>query len=287
MERLHFLRWVAKWVGRMSHPLGLDRIDFLHRLYQAGASFALPDRNVCVPMDGQRMWIPNPRRHALGRMIYLHGVWEEVVTRELCALAKPGMTVLDVGAHVGYFTLLLARRVAPRGRVLAFEPNFEVRTMLEENIRRNNHSHVTIFPFALFCREGEGHLRGYDNLNTFLSPAQASSETAVPMVVFDKFAGNLDLRTLDLIKMDVEGAEYDILLGMRQVLEKYHPTLVLEAHRDGLVKFGHTISALWNLLESYGYQMQPVWRWSNTVTVVCTPSSDKPIAQSLAMGHLL
>jgi FkbM family methyltransferase len=181
------------------------------------------------------------------------------------------MTVLDIGAHVGYYTLLMAKRVGPSGRVFSFEPNAGVRKFLDENIRLNGHAQVTVCPVALFSFEGEGQLEGRDNLNSFLTPGAASMQTSVPMVVFDRYAEAHGIGAIDFIKMDVEGAEYDILSGMRRLLQRYHPILIIELHPLGLPRFGHSLAETWALLEGFGYTVQTIWSQTGTITVQCIP----------------
>jgi FkbM family methyltransferase len=266
MLRNRIVRWLAKCVGLTGRSIGLSRISILQRMYHRMAVSVLPDEDVLVTLDGQRMIIPNPKKHVLGRMVYLHQTWEDLVSQEVCASLRSGMTALDIGAHVGYFTLLMAKRVGPTGKVYSFEPNPATRSLLESNIRLNHLTQVTVCPVALFSRHGIGHLEQRENLNSVLSPQPSLVETMVEMVAYDRYAARMRFSTADVIKMDVEGAEYDIVQGMHTLLGEHHPLLIMEVHADGLARFGHTTSALFEYLESLGYSAERIWSQVGTTT---------------------
>jgi FkbM family methyltransferase len=269
MLRTDLTRWMAGALGIIGRGTGLSRNSSLQALYFQLSGPLVPDRDLWVKMDGQDMFIPSPRRNVLGRRIYLHGIWEEVVTRVLIEEIHQGMTVLDIGAHVGYYTLLMAKRVGKAGKVFAFEPQSEVRNYLEQNVQRNGYSQVAILPLALFSKEGVGLLEGRDNLNACLSPRSSPSTGSIKMVVFDQFKKKIKIEKIDLVKMDVEGAEMDILLGMRDSLKKNHPELIIEVHQNGLVRFGHSEMELRQYISSFGYHIRDIWSQTGTITILC------------------
>jgi FkbM family methyltransferase len=264
-----FLRWAAKMVGIIGRGLGLSSIPRLKNIYLVLARPFLPDHDVWVAVGEQQILLPSPRTNVLSRMVYLFGSWEEPVTRCLCANLLPGMTAVDVGAHIGYFTLVMAGRTGTTGRVFAFEPNPEVQKYLRENLRRNGCSQVTVCPVALFRDEGSGTLEGSDGLNARLTPHADSRAGGVTMAVFDRFAPTQGIAGVDLVKMDVEGAELDILLGMRRLLSEDHPSFVIEVHPRQLGMFGHTEAELRGYLESCGYSINIILRQIETTTVHC------------------
>ena len=263
------IRFLASILGIFGRATGLTNVPFLQNLYFRLAGPAMPTEDLWVTMDGQQILIPNPRDNVLGRRIYLHGIWEEDVTRVLCEEIRPGMTTLDVGAHIGYYTLLMAKRVGNQGHVFSFEPNPVVRNYLEQNIKRNQYSQVTICPVALFSKAGYGALEGRDNLNSVLSNHPSSTDSKVSIAVFDQIKNDLGIQKVNLIKMDVEGAELDILLGMRKMLTDDHPALIIEIHQVGLIHFDHTESEFRRFVMSVGYTITTIWSHINTTTVLC------------------
>ena len=93
---------------------------------------------------------------------------------------------------------------------------------------------------ALFREEGYGVMQKRDYLNAELFPQKSIFQRGGSMVVYDRMAGSLGIGHVDFIKMDVEGAEMDILLGMRKLLERDHPSLAIEVHTLFLKRFGHS-----------------------------------------------
>ena len=93
---------------------------------------------------------------SLAPWLMLDGVWEEAITAVFRSLVAPGMTVVEVGANVGYFTLLAAELVGPRGRVHAFEPDPELFELLRDNVEVNAFDHrVTLHRRAVADFHGE------------------------------------------------------------------------------------------------------------------------------------
>ena len=145
------------------------------------------------------------------------GKYEEETTRLLRRLTGPGMTVLDVGAHIGYYTLLAARQAGPEGKVYAFEPELENHALLLENIELNGYQNVVPVKMAVSDRTGTADLiltaldSGRHSMYHHGLPEQGS--LAVETTTLDAFVESLDWPRIDLVKIDVEGAELSRLGG--------------------------------------------------------------------------
>jgi protein-L-isoaspartate O-methyltransferase len=98
-------------IKRLGRRLKINRIQFLRNLYDKYLKLKLPDRETFVSIDGHKMLIWNPKRVGMGKSIYLSGMWEPQVTEYISQKIEKGMTVLDIGADIGYYTLLFAKRV--------------------------------------------------------------------------------------------------------------------------------------------------------------------------------
>ena len=165
-------------------------------------------------------------RDTIARALFLYGTFEISGTRLMQAFLGQGMTFVDVGANIGYYTLLAARAVGEGGAVYAFEPNAAVRSLLEGNLRLNGlQGRVQVRPHAVARDSGE--IRFYpsttpDNSGvSSLLPGAGRSDAGqvVPCVSLDDFAAALPgRRRIDLMKIDVEGAELEVLAGGRGVL---------------------------------------------------------------------
>jgi FkbM family methyltransferase len=193
----------------------------------------------------------------LGRHVYATGEYEPATAAVIKAILRPGDTFVDVGANVGYFTLLGASRVGPRGRVFAFEPVPHLRKQLAANVRLNRFATVTVRGEAIAEQPGEAEF--------FLGPADHCGTSSLRSVAGS--AGTLTVRTgrLDdmlpaeqkvrLIKIDVEGAEYAALCGMHDCLRRHHPDLVIEVTDAFLRAMGHSAEMLFRFLRETGYRM--------------------------------
>ncbi|MGY5862815.1 MAG: FkbM family methyltransferase [Candidatus Thorarchaeota archaeon] len=170
---------------------------------------------------GHDMIIPNTGRHTQGHMMNtLRGNLHEPETTDLIVRnVKLGQTVIDIGANVGYYTLLLARAVGPEGLVYAFEPNPVLARILQHNIRQNSYRNVIVIEKAVsdvtgsarFYIDTQVHERGS------LNPTRGSEIIEVDIVPLDVYLQDSS-QTISWIKLDVEGHEGAALRGMRRVL---------------------------------------------------------------------
>ena len=164
--------------------------------------------------------------------VMLDGYWEMWLTQFLARRVTPGMTVVDVGANFGYFTLLLGDLVGAAGHVIAVEPNPEAASLLQESVLLNGHrTRTKVVPHALGASAGRGWLYAPDGepKNAALVGTEdlAGGRTVeVATLTLDEVA--LDYARVDLVKIDAEGGEEGIVAGMRQVIARDRPTIVLE-----------------------------------------------------------
>ena len=201
------------------HALGLHRLPLLGGLWFTGkrliARWLASGRGVSVRLDGQQTYV-----HPFTIVYSTNDYDWEPYTEELFQNAiRPGSTVLDIGAHHGYFALIAARRIGNEGRIYAFEPAPENFQILKRNVELNHLTNVipvnkaasnkcTIVPFYL-CKPND--VRGS------LYPTLRTDEFSVPVgcTTIDEFMGGVPV---DVVKMDIEGGEPYALEGMKQTL---------------------------------------------------------------------
>ena len=182
------------------------------------------------------------------------------------------MVVLDVGAHVGYYALLAARQVGPEGKVYAFEPEPSNHTLLLKNIRQNGYENIMVRRSAVADQTGDSTLflsapdNGRHSIYQHNFPQQGT--VSVDTVTIDDFLESEGWPTVDLVKIDVEGAEIRVLTGMAQLFAKsddiklileFNPLLLENAGTDPHI-FIKTLASLgfsvFSIDESKG--LQPV-----------------------------
>lgn len=187
------------------------------------------------------------------------GVWEPYSTEVVTSLLSKGDICVDMGANIGYYTLLFARQVGDEGCVFAFEPDPENFKILESNIMRNGYRNVVIVPMAVSDKTGEtnfyisadkGDGRIYDSSDgrPFLTVKTTSLDD-----YFKSFR-----RSINLIKMDIQGAELRALYGMRNLVAANHVKLMTEFWPTGIRKSGFEGSDYLRELRSLNFEITEI-----------------------------
>jgi FkbM family methyltransferase len=185
--------------------------------------------------------------------VMLDGFWEIWLTQFLARRVKPGMTVVDVGANFGYYTLLFADAVGESGHVIAVEPNPDAVALLRETVLLNGYaSRTRIVPHALSSVAGRAWLYAPDgepkNATIVEQAALPGGSTIeVSTLTLDEVA--LQYPKIDLVKIDAEGGEVGVIAGMQRVIARDHPMIVLEFNA---ARYGNPKAFLDSLLEHYG-----------------------------------
>lgn len=163
------------------------------------------------------------------------GVYEPHVAAIFRNYLKPGMRVLDVGANIGYFTMLSASLVTPTGHVMAIEPNPANAKLLEASRRANHFDNVVIVQAAAGAELGLLVLNTAHSNGTTSRPsdnlASLMDSTTVACLKIDDI---LSCSHVDFVKIDVEGSEYSALLGASEMIRRCHPVIVSEFSPDSM-----------------------------------------------------
>jgi FkbM family methyltransferase len=176
----------------------------------------------------------------------LDGSFENAECRFVAGVLGPGMTVLDIGAHHGLYTLLAARRVGPNGRVVAFEPSPREQRKLALNVCLSRCVNVQIEHCALGSSDSEADFFIVDGMDTgcnSLRPPNVKEPTKlvqVPVRVLDACLKLRDIDRVDFIKMDVEGGELEVLKGAYGLLDRRpRPIIVCEVQEIRTEPWGY------------------------------------------------
>lgn len=209
--------------------------------------------------SGERLRPPPGLRYTAITAFLLRD-WVEPELRELDQLLRPGDVFIDVGANIGLYSLKAARLVGAEGRVIALEPGREAFDHLMENLALNTFPWVS--PLRLAASASNGHARlhhvplGADPQAFSLVPnARASHGETVETITLDRLATMTSLTRIDLIKIDVEGAEPLVVAGAHDVLNRYRPAVLFEcnAHLNAGGN-GGAAGETWDLLAECGYR---------------------------------
>jgi FkbM family methyltransferase len=207
-------------------------------------------------------WVP--RKEVVGEGV-LAGSFETAELTFVDRFLKPGMTVLDIGAHHGLYTLLASKRVGSKGRVFAFEPSPRERSALRLNVRLNKglnlSGNVTVQGFAVGNEDVEVDLfvaedwaAGYNSLRP-PNVSVTTSTTRVHVVRLDDWLARHKIDHVDFIKLDIEGAELAALRGAQRLLEvRPRPVLLVEVYDIRTQPWGYPAREIVQLLDRAGYR---------------------------------
>jgi len=193
------------------------------------------------PLRGKR-WIVGSSNHGCWL-----GSYEFGKQRRFAEMVRPGAVVYDIGANVGFYTLLAATLVGPEGTVVAFEPLPRNLHFLSAHISMNGLTNVVVRPVALADRSGT--LRFDDSGGPSEGRLAAEGSKTVECATLDALAAEGEIPPPDVIKMDVEGAELLVLRGGEATIRTHRPTLFIATHGADV----HAACVAW--LEEAGFRL--------------------------------
>ena len=183
----------------------------------------------------------NPSEH-IQQQLFWYGYYEKELGDLIKKILKPGDVFLDIGANIGYFSLLAAKH-EPTAKIISFEPVSSVFKILEENISRNAAKNVKAVNAAASDKNGrrEIYLSVEDNIgmSSFQKPENYSGKTEdVKVITIDEWFRSSGLAKVDKIKLDVEGSELAAVKGMQEILQNFKPSVIVEINPETLLPFG-------------------------------------------------
>lgn len=180
---------------------------------------------------------------------YWLGTYEIEEQNEFVKNVMPGDVVFDIGAHVGFYSLLASTIVGQQGRVFAFEPLPENVAILEKHLTMNKADNVNIINVAVGEKEGRASFKkGESNFEGKLAD---DGDVAVNVVSLDGLLARGECPRPQFIKVDVEGKFLEVIRGGRETIGKYLPTIIFEA------EFGQD-KEVFEELERFGYKIFPI-----------------------------
>ena len=185
------------------------------------------------------------------------GRWEAPEADRLRELLRPGMTFVDVGAHVGYMTLLGARAVGPGGRVVAVEPSPANAALLRQNLVANGLDHVEVVEAAALDRDGTTclSLSPWNSGDNRAYPVQDMEHMEVRSVRLDGVLGAGG--TVDVVKVDTQGTDHRALRGMQATLARSPaPVLLVEFWPHGITQGGDDPRTVLSLYGAMGFDVR-------------------------------
>jgi FkbM family methyltransferase len=175
--------------------------------------------------------------------------------RILRELLREGMVAIDVGAHIGAYTLVISRLVGESGSVHAFEPQADLAALISENVLRNKIRNCQVLPVALGNNDGEAGFVTDDRSKGGWMAQDGAGR--VPCATIDSYIRNHRLSRVDFIKLDAAGNELAVLQGGAECLRNMHPSIYCSLYHPKvtLERHGYQLTEILDLLHQCGYQM--------------------------------
>jgi len=222
----------------------------------------------------------------IGKLVFAFREHYEPELEYLQTLLFPGATFVDVGANLGIYTLVASRIVGPSGSVIAFEPSVQSFPLLQKNIMLNSLTNVTAFPVALSEKAGRVRLYHAGSCPSGNSlghhPSFPGGFETVLAESLDDVLQRIPAGRVDVIKMDVQGAEELVLRGAQKTLTSKNPAIIFEFYPEGADLLGLSPSGAWNLLEGLGYEFFSVCSGS-TISRIESPPIESDYANVVAI----
>jgi len=194
-----------------------------------------------------------------------YGVYEKKITELFNNLVKPGMVVIDIGANIGYYSLIAARLAGINGKVYAFEPEPNNYNILISNIEANNFSHI-IMPIEKLVLNNYGKTRlfihrfnlGAHSISKDNIATEGKGFVDMETVTIDDFFKTIPDKRVDLFKIDVEGAEGLVIKGAAETIKLNNPKIIMEFFPRLLRNAGTEPADLLSDLKMYNFRIKVI-----------------------------
>ncbi len=267
------------------HPFknrGLGRITFLNSLYRHAEGRLLPKTRKTIRINNYDIQLEITSIDGIARLLIYNGEYESVTTSVLKKYLTPSMKCVDVGANIGYYTLLMARNSEV---VWAFEPEEKNYKDLLENIKLNHFQNIIPINRAV------GAIGEVKNLyvsseesgeHSLVSKRHCKSTTKVEVVTLD----SMIKQRIDVVKIDTEGYDFNVLLGAKRLLST-HPLLITEFWPEGINLCGHSCKEFWDLLSTYYPVIYIADEVEKTLTVGSMEDAIRRIGKNMMSVNLI
>ncbi len=219
----------------------------------------------------------SPMSEKIGHTWVDGGVWDKPLIQKfysLLSLHDPSFVAIDVGAQTGSFSLLA--KYFPKSRWFSFEPLKEACEALKNNLLLNDIQNVSVYPIALSNTSGQCILQlpamnawGLSTLGEQVLRFVPIEQRSVECIDLDRFAFLHKIEKVDFIKIDVEGWEFYVLQGAKDLIERDHPIILMEYNETNMKQCGVSRSWIDGFLAELGYE----WKLVSSEDVLCMPKT--------------
>lgn len=241
---------IYKKIIKKSFGTGLGKFRFIRIINDSIISSIKPD---FIEIRGHKMVIDSLDNLYLD----IFKTHDEFETKFVERIIKKGDIVIDVGAHMGYYSLLFAKLVGKEGKIFAFEPDPKNFSRAEKNIKLNNYTNVLLTQKAVSDKTGDAtlYLGDLSGGNSIMSTKENQKKISIKSVKLDDFFEHGE-KKIDFVKLDAEGFEYAIIHGMESILSQNKElVLLVEFYPELIKKAGVEPIEYIKLLDSNGFEL--------------------------------
>jgi len=225
------LRWLYKKSEDFLSGRGLNRYYVLRK----SAKFLQSQlKSNYAIIDNHKMFLDSEDSLRLS----IKGVYEEAETNIIKKLINKGDVVIDIGANIGYYTLIFARLVGNEGKVFAFEPESVNFNLLKKNVELNGYQNVVLVKKAVSNKTGQEKLYLSEDdkgAHSLIGEIENRKSIQIDCIKIDDYFRN-NINKIDFIKLDIEGSEIEAIKGMSSVLKKIPNIILMTEFNSYLLK---------------------------------------------------
>jgi len=263
--KLFFLLMAVKRRVFGTHPV---KIPVLTRVYGWLYRAFRPEGAVCVRSEGHLLYI-HAKDEGVSAQLFSKGIYDPVEMEIFRREIREGDFCVDVGANIGYFSLMAARLCGPQGRVYAFEPDRDNFSLLKKNIETNGYSQITAMNQAVGNRTGRIQLylsEKNKGMHRIYPSRYCQGIAEAEIIKLDDYFSN-DAEEVHFVKVDTEGAEPAVVEGMRKVLTRSRRVrLLTEFAPVSMAEYGAEAGVYLKLLRELGFTIYHVDEESGTLS---------------------
>lgn len=245
---------ILKYISTLYRKTGLNQLPLIKHL--AKHIYNYVPKPSYLNIDGNKIYV-HKEDDFISHTLYLNNVWEPFETQLIRKLINSEDIVVDIGAHIGYYTLLTSKLVGKKGAIYSFEPDPDSFKLLKKNVEENNLTNVTLIKKAVSNKNSSTKLYiSSDNKgdHRIFKPERYKRLINIESTTLDTFFKQLN-RKINLIKMDIQGAEINAIKGMLHILSKNENLkLILEFWPYGYKQAGNDPKELFIILEKYHFK---------------------------------
>ncbi len=257
--RGRILRASYKVLRALIEHAGIDRFELIRDMGHSYRNYLHGHADIShVTVLGHKMYLDPLDSLNLG----VNKIYEPYETQLVSKIVKLNNIVVDIGANIGYYTLIFAKLVGREGKVIAFEPESRNFQLLKKNVTINGYSDtVRLEQKAVSNRDGKQKL--YLNQKNFgghrineSSYCSQDSLQVIETISLDKYLASNNSNHIDFVKMDIEGAEYLALEGMHSILRQSHSLRLMVAfHPPFIREYGYAPEQVIEFLRNNGFRI--------------------------------